>query len=84
MNETVTREVALPTSLCRELERLAMVHEKSVVELIRHAVEIHYGDAAVSARHRLIDRLARLEAELGDRESLQDQIAHNCRVMRAR
>ena len=84
MAVTTTRNVPLPWSLYRELDRLAMLHEKSVPELIGHAVEIHYGDAAVSARHRLIDRLARLEAELDDPENLHDQIAENSRIVRTR
>ena len=70
-----TASVALPHALIHELERLALVHDRSVGELIRHAVEIHYSDAAVSARHRLVDRLARLEAELGDVDELHEQIA---------
>ena len=77
-----TENVALPAKLCRELERLSVLHECSVDELIRYAVEIHYGDAAVSARHRLVDRLARLEAELGDPERLHEEIAEQSRTIR--
>ena len=73
----------LPMELFRELERLSLLHERSVSDLIRHAIEIHYGDAAVSARHRLVDRLARLEAELGDAETLQDQIVADSRTLRS-
>lgn len=79
-----TKPIGLPLELYRELERLSLLHDRSITELIRHAIEIHYGDAAVSARHRLVDRLARLEAELGDAETLHDQIAANSRVVRAR
>lgn len=78
------REIALPLALFRELERLSLVHDRSVDELIRHAVEIHYSHAAVSARHRLVDRLARLEAELGDPDELHDQIVEDSRAMRSR
>lgn len=77
-------DISVPLELYRELRRLSFLHERSVVELIAHAVEIHYGDAAVSARHRLVDRLARLEAELGDQERLQEQIVEESRAMRAR
>jgi len=76
------KDVSLPLDLYRELKRLALLHERSLPELIRHAVEIHYGDAAVSARHRLVDRLARLEAELGDVETLHEQISADCRAVR--
>jgi len=81
---TAAMRVPVPIELYRELKRLSLRHEKSVVELIRHAVEIHYGDAAVSARLRLVDRLARLEADLGDAEILQDEIVEGSRAIRAR
>lgn len=83
-NRDTIKSIPLPIDLCRELERLSLMHERSVSDLIRHAVEIHYSDAAVSARHRLVDRLARLESELGDPEALQDQIAEDSRTIRAR
>ena len=76
--------ITVPLELYRELRRLSLLNERSVSELIGHAAEIHYGNAAVSARHRLVDRLARLEAELGDRERLQEQIVKDSRAIRAR
>ena len=76
-------EVALPVELYRDLKRLALRHERSVAELIRHAVEIHYGNAAVAARLRLVDRLARLEAGLGDEDRLHDEIANEARTLRS-
>ena len=79
-----TRSIELPAELYRELRRLALVHERSMDELIRHAVEIHFSDTAVAARHRLVDRLARLEAGLGDRDQLQDQVADSSRSLRER
>jgi predicted CopG family antitoxin len=79
-----TMNITVPLELYRELKRLSLLNERSVSELIGHAVEIHYGDAAVSARHRLVDRLARLEAELGDQERLQEQIVEESRAIRAR
>ncbi len=75
------KRIPIPLELYRELERLSLLHERSVSDLIRHVMEIHYGDAAVSARHRLVDRLARLESELGDAETLQDQIAEDSRAI---
>ena len=75
------KTIPIPIELYRELERLSLLHERSVSDLIRHAVEIHYSDAAVSARHRLVDRLARLESDLGDAEALQDQIAEDSRAI---
>ena len=79
-----TRNVTLPLELYRELDRLSLLHERSLSDLIRHAVEIHFSDTAVAARHRLVDRLARLESELGDAEALQEQIAEDSRTLRAR
>lgn len=79
-----TRSISLPIDLYRELDRLSLLHERSLSDLIRHAVEIHFSDAAVAARHRLIDRLARLESELGDAETLQEQIAVDSRTIRSR
>ena len=75
------KRIPIPLELYRELERLSLLHERSVSDLIRHVVEIHYGDAAVSARHRLVDRLARLESDLGDAETLQEQIAEDSRAI---
>ena len=79
-----TKSVSLPIELYRELDRLSLLHERSLSDLIRHAVEIHFGDAAVAARHRLVDRLARLESDLGDAETLQEQIAEDSRAIRSR
>ena len=78
------KNIAVSAELYRELKRLSLLHERSVSELIRHAVEIHFSDAAVSARHRLVDRLARLESELGDPETLHEQIAEDSRTVRTR
>lgn len=75
------KNIPIPLELYRELERLSLLHERSVSDLIRHVVEMHYGDAAVSARHRLVDRLARLESDLGDAETLQEQIAEDSRAI---
>ena len=75
------KTIPIPLELYREFERLSLLHERSVSDLIRHAVEIHYSDEAVSARHRLVDRLARLESDLGDAEALQDQIAEDSRAI---
>ena len=77
------KSIPIPIELYRELERLSLLHERSVSDLIRHMVEIHYSNAAVSARYRLVDRLARLESELGDAETLQDQIAEDSRTILA-
>lgn len=75
--------IKVPQELYRKLERLSLLHERSVSDLIRHALDIHYSDDAVSARHRLVDRLARLESRLGDEETLHDQIAHDSRIISA-
>jgi len=84
MRAEPTRNVNVSHELYHELKRLSLVHDRSVDELIRHAVEIHYSDTAVAARHRLVDRLARLEAGLGDVEELREQVSENSRSMRLR
>jgi hypothetical protein len=79
-----TRNVSLPIELYRELDRLSLLHERSLSDLIRHAVEMHFSRTAVAARHRLVDRLARLESDLGDPETLHEQIAEDSRMIRTR
>jgi hypothetical protein len=61
--------ISIPGALYRRLEAVARERERTVVDVLGEAVEIHFGidtDDAARARIRLIDRLARLEAELGD------------------
>lgn len=80
----VTTQITVPSEFYRKMRKLSRLHEKTMSELIQHAIEVHYSDAAVSARHRLIDRLARLEADIGDREILFDEIAQESRAVRTR
>ena len=62
---------------------LALRHERSIGELLAHAVEMHYGDKAVDARLRVVARLARLEASLGDPDVLADELKQAVRELRA-
>ena len=75
------KSIPIPLELYRELERLSLLHERSGSFFIRHVVEIHYSDAAVSALFCRCVLLARLESELGDAETLQDQIAEDSRAI---
>ena len=77
--------IALPPALLRRLEELASRHERSVEDIVRQAIELHYDDddSVESARSRLVDRLARLEAGLGDAATLQEQVAAETRRLQA-
>jgi Ribbon-helix-helix protein, copG family len=77
--------LAIPAALYRRLEGLARAQERTMVELVREAVEIQFGDDAAHARVRLLDRLARLEAGLEGLhglEDLEDQIRKDARRTR--
>lgn len=84
----MTREpdssIAVPAALFRRLQELASRHASSIEDIVQHAIELHYDDGVASARLRLVDRLARLEAGLGDAAELQHQIAAEARWLRAR
>jgi hypothetical protein len=80
---TSTVSVEVPASFFRRLEALAIRHDRTVIDLVQHAVDVQYGDDAVTARLRLVDRLARLEARLGDVDSLLDDVARESRITRA-
>lgn len=80
----MTKEIAVPLDFYRRLQTLATKHQRSVSELLQQAVEIHYGETAVAARMRVIDRLARLEASLGDPSELADEITAESRRIRRR
>ena len=66
----------------RRLEQLARHHDRTVGDLLEHAIVIHFGDEVTLARRRLIDRLARLEARLGDSDLLLEEIADQSRALR--
>lgn len=78
-----TEPVRLSQGVYRWLEALAEEQNRTVRELVEQAVEIQFGDSAAQARMRLIDRLARLEGQLGDPEQLYDQIGREARRVRA-
>lgn len=78
----MTRDVSVPEDFYRRLERLALRYERSVADLVQYAVDVQFGEEAATARLRLMDRLARLEAGLGDPETLHEEIARDARAMR--
>lgn len=84
----MTREprpsIAVPATLFRRLQELSSRHGSSVEDIVQHAIELHYDDGVASSRLRLLDRLVRLEAGLGDAAQLQEQIASEARWLRAR
>lgn len=78
------KEIPVPLDFYRRLQTLASKHQQSVSELLQQAVEIQFGETAVAARMRVIDRLARLEASLGDPSELAEEITTETRRMRRR
>lgn len=84
MTDSTDRKVIdVPGGFYRRLEQLALRHDRTVGDLLEHAIEIHFGDEVAQARLRLIDRLARLEARLGDSELLLEEIADQSRALRS-
>lgn len=87
MTDSADRKVIdVPVGFYRRLEQLALRHDRTVGDLLEHAIEIHFGDEVAQARLRLIDRLARLEARLGDSEDsdlLLEEIADQSRALRS-
>ena len=76
--------IQLPRRLAKKLEWLAVRHERTVSGLIEHALEIQYGEAVAAARLRVVDRLARLEASLGDAAELERDLARETFAFRHR
>jgi hypothetical protein len=89
LGETVTervdqRLISISGRFYRRLEELSLRHDRTVDDLLEHAIELHFGDDATQARLRLMDRLARLEARLGDSDALLEEIAEATRALRSR
>jgi hypothetical protein len=97
MADSIQAKGAVPVSmvLFHRLQMLAAEQQRSVSELVEQAVELQFGQSAVpepgptpgeselsEARLRLIDRLARLEAGLGDPEELHEQVRRESRRLR--
>ena len=82
-NSTERKNIDVSGGFYHRLEQLARRYDRTVDDLLEHAVEIHFGDEVSQARRRLIDRLARLEERLGNSDVLLDEIAEQSRVLRS-
>lgn len=78
----MTRNIPISFDLYQKLQSLSGQYHRPVDELLENAIEIQYGETAVAARQRLMDRLARLEASLGDRERLETEVIRESRLVR--
>ena len=78
----MTKNIPISFDLYRRLQSLSGEYHRPVDELLEDAIEIQYGDTAVAARQRLMDRLARLEESLGDRERLESDVIRESRLVR--
>lgn len=76
MAERMTKKATIlfPPALYREIEDEARLQGRSVGELVREAAMIRYGSAGVSARVEAVERLARLDDDIGDPEQIEDEI----------
>jgi hypothetical protein len=72
--------IDVPGGFYRRLDPLALRHDRTVSDLLEHAIRIHFGEEVAQARLRLIDRLARFEARLGDSDLLLEEIADQSRA----
>lgn len=84
MADTKDRKViSVSRRFYRRLEELSLRHDRTVDDLLEHAIELHFGEEAARARLRLMDRLARLEARLGNSDLLLEEIAEETRALRS-
>lgn len=84
MEDTRDRKIiSVSGRFYRRLEKLSLRHDRTVDDLLEHAIELHFGEEAAEARLRLMDRLARLEACLGDPDLLLEEVAEQTRVLRS-
>ena len=76
MAERMTKKATIlfPPALYREIEEEARLQGRSVGELVREAAMIRYGSGGVSARVEAVERLARLDDDIGDPEQIEDEI----------
>ncbi|MCY4122762.1 MAG: ribbon-helix-helix protein, CopG family [Acidobacteria bacterium] len=66
--------ILFPPALYREIEEEARLQGRSVGELVREAAMIRYGSGGVSARIEAVERLAKLDDDIGDPEQIEDEI----------
>ena len=76
MAEKMTKKATIlfPPALYREVEEEARRQGRSVGELVREAAMIRYGAGGAAARMQAVERLVRLDDEVGEPERLEDEI----------
>lgn len=76
MPEKMTKKATIlfPPALYREVEEEARRQGRSVGELVREAAMIRYGAGGAAARMQAVERLVRLDDEVGEPERLEDEI----------
>lgn len=76
MAERMTKKATIlfPPALYREIEEEARLQGRSVGELVREAAMIRYGSGGVPARIEAVERLAKLDDDIGDPEQIEDEI----------
>ena len=76
MAERMTKKATIlfPPALYREIEDEARLQGRSVGELVREAAMIRYGSGGVSARIEAVERLAKLDDDIGDPDRIEDEI----------
>ena len=76
MAERMTKKATIlfPPALYREIEDEARLQGRSVGELVREAAMIRYGSGGVSVRIEAVERLAKLDGDIGDPEQIEDEI----------
>ena len=76
MAERMTKKATIlfPPALYRQIEDEARLQGRSVGELVREAAMIRYGSGGVSARIEAVERLAKLDDDIGDPEQIEDEI----------
>ena len=76
MAEKMTKKATIlfPPALYREVEEEARRQGRSVGELVREAAMIRYGAGGAAARMQAVERLVRLDDEVGEPERLENEI----------
>ena len=76
MAEKMTKKATIlfPPALYREVEEEAQRQGRSVGELVREAAVTRYGAGGAAARMQAVERLVRLDDEIGDPEQIEDEI----------
>jgi hypothetical protein len=74
--KTLTKKTTIlfPPKLYKRLERAARQYGCSVGDLVRNAVETHYGSGGSAARLKALEILSRLAGPTGEPQELEEQI----------